>query len=568
MLSPLVATVSRECLCLVDLGCRSVGLRMDRPDELTNPPLSARRGQVEGPRVRLAEVVAALSLGIDLGFGQPMEHVLRQCLIALRLAERIGLGEEERATVYYTALLINVGCHTDAHEQAKWFGDDLAFKATKYDHPSRSVRGMAAGLKTLGAGHPLLQRFRIGIEFAVSGHRAVEHMLAGHAESVRSLAEHLSLPDAVQDAVGAAYEQWDGKGWPGELVGEDVPVATRIAQVAEFAEVAYRGGGLDQVRTLGERRWLGQLDPRIVGVLIADAGLILADLDHVQTWDAVIDAEPSLAVVLTEERFDAALEAVANFVDLKSPYFLGHARAVASLVEGAATRLGMHADEVRTIRRAALVHGWGRLGVSNAIWDKVGPLAGGEWERVRLHPYLTERILRQSAALTPLGSIAAQLRERLDGSGYPRGLSGAAISRPSRILAAADAYQAMREPRAHREALSADHASDELRGEVRAGRLDDEAVRVVLAAAGHRVPRRREGPAGLTEREVEILRLTARGLTNKDIAAILVISPKTVANHIEHIYAKIGVSTRAMAGFFAMTHGLLPEEEPAWVPRS
>lgn len=540
---------------------------MDRPDALTNPPLTARPGHVDGPRVRLAELVAALSLGIDLGFGQPMEHVLRQCLIALRLAERIGLGDEERATIYYTALLINVGCHTDAHEQAKWFGDDLAFKATKYEHPSRSVRGLAAGLKSLGAGHPLLQRFRIGIEFAVSGRRAVEDMLVHHAEIVRSLAEHLSLPDAVQDAVGAAYEQWDGKGWPGDLIGEGVPVATRIAQVAEFAEVAHRVGGLDQVRTLGERRWLGQFDPRIVGVLTADAGLILADLDHVQTWDAVIDAEPSLAVVLTEERFDAALEAVANFVDLKSPYFLGHARAVARLVEGAATQFGMHAGEVRAIRWAGLVHGWGRLGVSNAIWDKEGPLGAGEWERVRMHPYLTERMLRQSLALAPLGSIAAQLRERLDGSGYPRGLSGPAISRPARILAAADAYQAMREPRPHREALSADHASDELRGEVKAGRLDDEAVRAVLAAAGHRVPRRREGPAGLTEREVEILRLAARGLTNKDIAAMLVISPKTVANHVEHIYAKIGVSTRAMAGFFAMTHGLLPEEEPAWVPR-
>jgi HD-GYP domain-containing protein (c-di-GMP phosphodiesterase class II) len=281
----------------------------------------------------------------------------------------------------------------------------------------------------------------------------------------------------------------------------------------------------------------------------------------------VVDAEPSLAVVLTEERFDAALEAVANFVDLKSPYFLGHARAVAKLVGGAATQLGMHAGEVRTIRWAALVHGWGRLGVSNAIWDKGGPLGAGEWERVRMHPYLTERMLRQSPALAPLGSIAAQLRERLDGSGYPRGSSGPAISRLARILAAADAYQAMREPRPHREALSADHASDELRGEVEAGRLDDEAVRAVLAAAGHRVPRRREGPAGLTEREVEILRLAARGLTNKDIAAMLVISPKTVANHIERIYLKIGASNRAMASLFAMQHGLLPEEKPIRGPR-
>jgi HD-GYP domain-containing protein (c-di-GMP phosphodiesterase class II) len=513
------------------------------------------------PRVRLAELAAALSLGIDLGFGQPMEHVLRQCLIALRLAQRVGLGEEERAAVYYTALLINVGCHTDAHEQAKWFGDDLAFKATKYDHPYRSVGGAASGLRMIGAGHSVIQRFRIGFEFALSGHRDLDNMVAHHADLARTLAEQLGLGEAVLEAIGAAYEQWDGKGWPGRLEGEDVPIATRISQVAEFAEVAHRAGGVEGVRRLAERRWLGQLDPRLVGALVAEADLIL-DLDQLRTWDAVIDAEPSLAVFLPDDRFDAALEAMANFVDLKSPYFLGHSRAVADLAAGAAMQLNTSLDDVRAVRRAALVGGFGRLGVSNAIWDKPGPLAAGEWERVRMHPYLTERMLRQSPALAPLGLTGGQLRERLDGSGYPRGLSGATISRPARILAAADAYQAMREPRPHRDPLTAETAAAELRAEVKAGHLEDEAVRSVLAAAGHRVPRRAEGPAGLTEREMEVLRLAARGLTNKDIAAVLVISPKTVANHIEHIYAKIGASTRAMAGLFAMKHGLLPEEEP------
>ena len=212
------------------------------------------------------------------------------------------------------------------------------------------------------------------------------------------------------------------------------------------------------------------------------------------------------------------------------------------------------------MRRAGLVHGLGRLGVSNAIWDKHGPLGAGEWERVRMHPYLTERMLHQSEALAPLGTIAVQHRERLDGSGYPRGLSGPAISRPARILGAADAYQAMREPRPYRPPRSGDEAAAELRSDVKAGRLDAEAVEAVLGAAGHRVSRRREGPAGLTRREVEVLRLLARGLSNKQIAERLVISPKTVANHVEHIYAKIDASTRAAASLFAMQHGLLPEE--------
>jgi HD-GYP domain-containing protein (c-di-GMP phosphodiesterase class II) len=275
----------------------------------------------------------------------------------------------------------------------------------------------------------------------------------------------------------------------------------------------------------------------------------------------VIEAEPALAVVLAGDRFDAALLAIANFVDLKSPYTLGHARAVADLAGQAGTQLGLPEDQVRTLRRAGVVHDIGRLGVSNAIWDKAGPLGAGEWERIRLHPYLTERMLHQSEALAPLGAIAVQHRERLDGSGYPRGLAGAAISRPARILGAADAYQAMREPRPYRPALGADDAAAELRREGEAGRLDAEIVEAVLGAAGHRVRRRREGPAGLTAREVEVLRLLARGLTNKEIAKRLVIAPKTVSNHIEHIYSKIDASTRAAAGLFAMQHGLLPEEE-------
>jgi HD-GYP domain-containing protein (c-di-GMP phosphodiesterase class II) len=289
--------------------------------------------------------------------------------------------------------------------------------------------------------------------------------------------------------------------------------------------------------------------------------MLLSGLDAVGTWDAVIDAEPALAVVLSGERFDAALEAIANFVDLKSPYTLGHARGVASLATEAGARLGLSEAEVRTLRRAGLVHDLGRLGVSNSIWDKPGPLGTGEWERVRIHPYLTERMLRQSQALAPLGAIAVQHRERLDGSGYPNGLSGAAISRPARILGATDAYQAMREPRPYRPALTPEQAAAELRAEVRSGRLDAEAVEAVLGAAGHRVPRRREGPAGLTRRELEVLRLLARGLSNKEIAERLVISPKTVGNHVEHIYGKIDASTRATASLFAMQHGLLPEDE-------
>src|SRR5262244_186542 len=457
-------------------------------------------GSGGGARVRLAELVAALSLGVDLGFGQPMEHVLRQCLIALRLAERVGLDEGDRVVVYYTALLVNVGCHSDAHEQAKWFGDDIAFKGAKYEQ--------------------------------------------------RSLA-------------GASYEQWDGHGWPGELKGDAVPMAARLAQLAEYTEVAHRIGGAEAAAVLARKRAGAQFDPALSALLCADPEAILAGLESAQTWEAVIAAEPALGVQLSGERFDAALTAVADFVDLKSPYTLGHARAVAGLAASAGAQLELAPGDLMTLRRAGLVHGLGRLGVSNSIWDKRGPLGAGEWERVRMQPYLTERMLHQSPSLAPLGVVAVQYRERLDGSGYPRGLSGAAITQPARILGAADAYQAMTEPRPHRPAFSAEEAAAELRAGVKAVRLDRDAVEAVLAAAGHRAARRREGPAGLTAREVDVLRLLARGMSSKEIASQLVISPKTARNHIEHIYVKIGASSRATASLFAMQHGLLSDEYPA-----
>jgi HD-GYP domain-containing protein (c-di-GMP phosphodiesterase class II) len=519
-------------------------------------------GEPDRLHVRLAELVAALSLGVDLGFGQPMEHVLRQCLIALRLAERIGLDEQERAVVYYTALLVNVGCHTDAHEQAKWFGDDIALKAGKYDHKLGSLRAAAAGMRQIGAGRPPLHRFRVGLEFAFSGRREVDDMVAQHARIARSLGEQLGLSDGILAALAAAYEMWDGRGWPGGLKGDAVPIASRVAQLAEFVEVAYRTGGIEAATTIARQRSGGQFDPELAARLCADAGEIFHGLDTLQTWDAVIAAEPALAVVLSGERFDAALLAIANFIDLKSPYTLGHSRAVADQAAEAASQLALSEGEIRTVRRAGLVHDFGRLGVSNAIWDKPGPLGAGEWERVRMHPYVTERMLHQSEALAPLGLIAVQHRERLDGSGYPRGLAGHAISRPARIIAAADAYQAMREPRPYRPALSADEAAIQLRSDVRAGRLDAEVCEAVLSAAGHRVRRRREGPAGLTAREIEVLRLLARGLSNKAIAEQLVISPKTAGKHVEHIYTKIDASSRTAAGLFAMQHGLLPEQEP------
>jgi HD-GYP domain-containing protein (c-di-GMP phosphodiesterase class II) len=230
---------------------------------------------------------------------------------------------------------------------------------------------------------------------------------------------------------------------------------------------------------------------------------------------------------------------------------------VADLAAEAASGAGLPAEEVELVRRAGLLHDIGRLGISNAIWDKRDPLSASEQERIRLQPYLTERMLSRSPKLAALAPLASSHQERLDGSGYPRGLRGDVLSASARILAAADVYQAMREPRPHRDSWPGAEAGRQLRAEVRAGKIDANAADAVLQAAGHKVSKRPEQAAGLTAREIEVLRLVARGLKTKQIAQELVITPKTVNSHIEHIYRKIGASNRVGASLFATEHGLI-----------
>lgn len=507
--------------------------------------------------VRLAELIAALSLGTDLGLGQPMEHVLRESVLASGLGGRLGLEEPERAVMYYVALLAWVGCHADSHEQARWFGDEIAAKVNLYGVDLAGLERARYVMGHLGAGEPGLARARTAVQFMASGREALESMHSTHCLIAGDLARRLGLGEPVREALLQVFERWDGKGDPGKLSGAAISRSVRVVQLADVVEVFHRSGGPDSAVAVARRRSGTQFDPEVVECFCDAAPELLGPLSETTSWEAVIAAQPGLRRTLSNAELDDALEPIADFTDLKSPYLLGHSRAVADLAAEAGRSCGMSGVELRALRRAGLVHGLGRLGVSNTIWDKHGPLTAVELERVRLHPYLSERILCFSPALAALGELAGQHRERLDGSGYPRGLKASSLTPSARILAAADAYRAMLEPRPHRPALGAAEAADELRAEARAGRLDGEAVDAVLRAAGHATTRRPERPAGLTAREVEILRLLARGLLNKEIARRLAITPKTVGNHVEHIYAKIGVSSRAAAALFATEHGLL-----------
>lgn len=515
----------------------------------------------EAPPIRLSELVALLSLGTDLGFGQPMEHAIRQCLIALKLAEHLQMTESERVVLYYSGLLAWVGCHSDAYEQAKWFGDDIRIKADMAFNFDQAKRATLASMMVKylgGAGRPLVARVRPGLAFFGQGWRDMNSMAENHYFATDELAVQLGLGEGVRESLRESYERWDGTGWIG-LKADELMLASRLVNLADVVEVFQRTAGTSAAMAVAKERSGTQFDPQLVALFCREADGLFASLPAEATWAAVIAAEPALGRALADDEFDAALEAIADFTDLKSPWTLGHSRAVASLASAAADHFGLGASGTRQLRRAALVHDIGRLGVSNAIWDKRGPLTQPEMERVRLHPYLTERMLSFSPALAALGSIAVQHHERLDGSGYPRGLAATSITPEGRLLAAADAYRTMIEMRPHRPARTTEEAAKHLRAEVGAGRFDGDATNAVLRAAGHAVKQRRDWPAGLTSREVEVLKLLVRGLSNKEIAQVLVISAKTARNHVEHIYAKIGVSNRARASLFAVKHGLMSD---------
>jgi HD-GYP domain-containing protein (c-di-GMP phosphodiesterase class II) len=249
------------------------------------------------------------------------------------------------------------------------------------------------------------------------------------------------------------------------------------------------------------------------------------------------------------------------FADLKSSYTRGHSTGVAELAADAAQTLGLPPEDVAAVRRAGWVHDVGRAGVSAGVWEKEGPLTDREWEKVRMHAQYTERILARPPLLARLGTMGALDHERLDGTGYPHRVAAASLAAGARVLAAADMYQAMRETRPHRRAIPREEIAATMETEAEKGRLDRGAVRAVLAAAGHRVERarvRRRGyPGGLTDREVDVLRLVSRGLTDKQVAAKLEIPARTVGNHLAHAYEKIGVTTRAGAAMFAMRNNIV-----------
>ncbi|HEX9711884.1 MAG TPA: HD domain-containing phosphohydrolase [Actinomycetota bacterium] len=510
--------------------------------------------------LRLVDLLAAISVATDLGMGQEPEKAICSCLLATGLARRLDLPDEDVRDVYMTTLLRHLGCTATAHEEAFFFGgDELVWRPpaerADFGNAAEAVKLMLATGKGTGLNRP--RHFARAMR---AGKKGGDRIVRALCEVASHMADRLGLGDGVTAALYQVMERWDGKGGPEGMRGDSIALPARIAEVATQAVIFDRAAGATAAAAMVAKRAGGWFDPAIADAFKNHGEKLLAEIAAGDPWQAVLDAEPAPVRTIGPVNLDLALRTFADLVDLKSPFTLGHSSGVAEIAERAARALGLPDAEATDLRRAALLHDLGRTGVSNGIWDKQGSLTTSEWESVRLHPYHTERILSRSSVLKPLARIAGMHHERQDGSGYHHAASGTEIPTVVRLLAAADAYQAMTQERPHRAARSPEEAAEAVGAEAAAGRLDPECARAVCEAAGvgAALPTSKaERPAGLSEREIEVIRLLARGKSNRQIARDLFISPRTAEHHVQNIYAKIGASTRASAAVYAMEHDLL-----------
>lgn len=506
--------------------------------------------------VRLAELLAALSVATDLGMDQEPEKAVRSCLLATHLARAMDLPERDVHDVYYCTLLQHLGCTAPAHELTHIMGDDLTASAQAERTDSRNPRELAGMLARVGEGTGAARPVHLA-RLLATGTQGMRQILRSVCEVGARLAERLGLGEGVQQAVFAALESWDGREGPLQLTGDDIPLPARFSAVATQAVIFDRLGGPQAACEMVRRRAGGWFDPAVAATFERVGGDRLRQLAEADVWAEVTVAEPLPNRRVPESQLDAVAAAFGDMADLKTPFTLGHSAGVAELAGAAAGTMDLGDDAVRRVRRAGHLHDLGRVAVPNAVWERPKPLTTGQWEQVRLHAYHSERILARSPALVSLGRLAGRHHERQDGSGYHRGAAGAEVPVEARLLAAADVLQALTQQRPHRPAVTAERAAGRVADLAAAGTLDVECAGAVIAAAGQPPPPAPAWPAGLSDREVQVLRLVARGRSNREVAEALVVSRRTAEHHVQHIYGKIGLSTRAAAALFAVEHDLL-----------
>ena len=505
--------------------------------------------------MRLAEVVGALSLAADVASGLAMEKGLRTVLVAMRLARLAGVAREDDATIFWVTLLRFVGCTGFAPEEAAFAaGDDNSLRKTMvlvdFDQPLDALRRVVRGFAPEA---PPIER-GVGIVRFLLDRSIPMRFTQAHCESAVFFARSLGMAEAVGRSLDVSGERFDGKGVR-RVRGDDLPLAARMADVADVVELFAWTGGHELARTVLRARRGRALDPSLVDIALAALPALFENMRGGSVWDEYLAAEPD-PLHASGDQIDRGCVALGRFADLKSVYTLSHSGRVAALAEAAGRAAGLGDAECTLLRRTASVHDLGRVAVATGTWDKKGALNAVEWQRVRAHSHHTEVVLR-GAGLGELADIAGATHERGRGSGYHKGLPIDGVSFLARIIAAADVMSALCEERPHRPALDADRGVEQLRRLVEEGALDARAAGAVLEARGVTVKRKCAWPAGLSEREVEVIRLVAVGRTNKEIGALLGMSPRTAQKHVMNVYQKVGQESRAGLALFAMEKGLL-----------
>jgi HD-GYP domain-containing protein (c-di-GMP phosphodiesterase class II) len=513
--------------------------------------------------IRRADFLMTLAYATDLATGHSRDFALRSCVLAMRYAEIAKLDQDTRRSIYHQALLRYIGCNADTHLLAAAWGDEITLRrelhyidignrtefvelfvrAIKRKYPDASPEELAKAVE-----RGLAEAPQVNIP-----------ILSGHCEVAQRIAERIGLPQEIRENLGQIYERWDGKGLPRGLSGNAVRFPVRVVTMAQDVIALNDHDGLATMKEMIAKRTGGGYEPELVDILLTNAEKLLAGLDGPVDRETILALEPLPHSMLSEEAAEDAYVAIADMIDMRMPFTFGHSRAVASLADAAAKRMGLPVSDIRDVRRAAYTHDIGELAVPVSTWMRASPLTERETDAAHLHPYHGERAL---ASLGGDGKAVASLvqrhHERLDGSGYHRNSRGPDLSPAARILATAEAFQTAREARPYRPALSDTAAAAKLRAAVKDGKLCPDAVEAVLACAGQ--PARRVTGArlaGLTPREIEVLRLIAGGDTAKEAARKLDIAPKTADNHIQSLYSKIGVTTRAGAALFALEQGLV-----------
>lgn len=506
--------------------------------------------------MRVADLAGVLSMIADAAMGMPPERGLRTGLIATTLARHGGVDAAGCADAFYVGLLKYAGCTAESETIAAVTGDEIAFGQYVYGIDLWSAReSLPAVVRAATHGRRGVKAARATMQMLSRLPRLLDTIHV-HCEVARTLAAELGLPPRTQQLLEQAFERWDGKGVPGKQRKTQVPLALRYVHVASEIEAGHRVGGLEGARALVEKRARRAIDPEIAAVFARHAAAVCGVLEAPSMWAAVLAAEPAPHLEATDEIVRAALRAMGQVADMKSSYRRHHSGAVATLARDAARAQGLAPSAIDLVEQAGFVHDIGCVVVSTLVWDKPGPLTDPERERIRMHAYLGERLLARAERLAPVAQIAIAAHERLDGSGYHRHSNAGALSAEARILAAADVYRALVEPRPYRPALTPRDAAARIDDAVRAGQLCGAAAAAVLSAAGQ-PSRCLEVTSSLTAREHEVLTLLVRGLTNKEIASELGVAASTAGHHVERIFTKLEVKTRAGAAVVALQRGLV-----------